>query len=377
MRVALPAPVRASAKAPSRHAAAQTRSQPLRGPAIATRCACGGSCPRCAGGAPLAAALRQRMESRLGAPLGDVRVHTDAAAHRAAQAAGAHAFTLGAHLFFAEGRFAPETTEGATRLAHELVHALQQRRGRNGDRLARPTATEREARALGSAAAAGQRAAVRMAAPLAVQRDGPGEAGGVAPAPAPQLHLDPEIERELLLRQFVRWWIGSLLIDGAAPDAVPQGDATDSGEAPALPAGLPQLPSTFTLPPLQPDFFAPLPRDPFAIEPDVGALFTPFHERGAPIQGGDDAAAMAIFRRNAAIARGLPDLRAIAPRFVRPLIPTTWRRDIAGALTGAAIGAALKNDYATPIEVGDRAWLNMTGASTTVVPLPAISFDLF
>ena len=374
MRLALPVPARAPAKVPLRPVAARMRPPPPGGLSIAARCACGGSCPRCSGGAPLAPGLRQRMESRLGAPLGDVRVHTDAAAQRAAAARGAHAFTLGAHLFFAAGKFAPETSDGATRLAHELVHALQQRRGRDGDRHARPHAAEREARALGRAVAAGQRALVRLAAPRAVQHDGPGDPG----APAPQLQLDPQIERELLLRQFMRWWIGSLLVDGAAPDALPSpGADADGGTASGPPAGLPRLPSSFTLPPLQPDFFAPLPRDPFALDPDVGALFTPFHERGAPIGGGDDAAAWSIFRRNAAIARALPDLRAIAPRFVRPLIPATWRRDIAGALTGAAIGAALKNDYATPIEVGDRAWLNMTGASTTVVPLPAISFDLF
>ncbi len=70
-------------------------------------------------------------------------------------------------------------------------------------------------------------------------------------------------------------------------------------------------------------------------------------------------------------------VQRLAPGFVRPLIPTTWRRDIAGALTGAAVGASLKHDYATPIEVADRAFEAMTGASTTVVPLPSISFDLF
>jgi hypothetical protein len=84
---------------------------------------------------------------------------------------------------------------------------------------------------------------------------------------------------------------------------------------------------------------------------------------------------MALYRRNEAIARGLPDLRAMAPRFVRGLIPTTWRRDIAGALTAADIGARLNRDFATPIEISDRAFQGMTGASTTVIPLPALSFD--
>jgi hypothetical protein len=29
----------------------------------------------------------------------------------------------------------------------------------------------------------------------------------------------------------------------------------------------------------------------------------------------------------------------------------------------------------TPLEISDQAWLNMTGASTTIIPFPSISFD--
>lgn len=109
----------------------------------------------------------------------------------------------------------------------------------------------------------------------------------------------------------------------------------------------------------------------------MGLLYSGFGARGAPVGEGDSQAVMAIYRRNQAIARQLPDLRGIAPSLLRPLIPITWRRDIAGALTGAAVGAYLNRDYMTPIEVSDRAWQGMTGASTTVIPLPSISFDLF
>ena len=257
------------------------------------------------------------MESRLGAPLAGVRVHADAAAARAAAAAGAHAFTLGEHVFFGAGRFAPETSAGATRLAHELVHALQQRRGRTGGPATAPRAAEREARQLGAAVAAGQRVHVAGAAvPNAMQRDGPG--GDDATSASPQQAPDPSAD-DWVLRHYIRWWVGSWLVTGDPPTALP----ADAGPAaPGVSFVPPLLP---TLPPLtlRPDMFAPLPPDPTFLEPDVGALFGPFSERGAPVGPGDDAAVRNIYRGNARIAAGLPDLRAMAPRFVRPLIPLT------------------------------------------------------
>lgn len=69
------------------------------------------------------------MESRLGTPLADVRIHTDSSAAAAAAQANARAITIGADILFGAGRFAPHTTEGATRVAHELVHVEQQRNG--------------------------------------------------------------------------------------------------------------------------------------------------------------------------------------------------------------------------------------------------------
>jgi len=55
-----------------------------------------------------------------------LRVHTDAAAGRLAQAAGARAFTLGRNVYFAEGEYQPRTGNGLRLLAHELTHAVQQ-----------------------------------------------------------------------------------------------------------------------------------------------------------------------------------------------------------------------------------------------------------
>ena len=331
----------------------------------------------------LEAGLRRRMESRLGTSLDDVRVHTGPDAARATAARGARALTLGLDIFFAPGRFAPHTTEGEVRLAHELVHVEQQRAGRRGGSAVSPRAAEAEARTLGAAVAAGSNVRVRGTASAAMQADGPDPEPTVGTQVLPpwqvQLQLDPEIER-LMLQHYIRWWLGSALVLGEAPTSLPAPgsadeygpDAAEGDSATAAPGpGVPFMPSL----PLAPDLFAPLPPDPLFLEPDVGAVFSPFGARGAPVGAGDADAAMAIYRRNAAIASGLPDLRSMAPRFIRPLIPSTWRRDIAGALTGAAIGASLNRDFATPIEISDRAFQGMTGASTTVIPLPSISFD--
>ncbi len=326
------------------------------------------------------------MEARLGASFSDVRLHTDDSAARVASKAHAQALTIGTDIYFSAGRFAPDTTEGATRLAHELVHVEQQRNGLQGGSHSTSRQAEREARELGAAVAAGAHVSVHAAAPHAMQRDGPESEGSTTPAsaqPTPlQLHLDPEIE-QLMLQHYIRWWLSNTLVSGDPPTALPA--APDPSAGPGLSArtltvpgvpGLPPAPLSSQLP-LSPAFFTPLPPDPLFIEPDVGSLFSSFSERGAPVGPGDSQAVFDIYRRNQSIARGLPDLRGMAPRFLRPLIPQTWRRDIAGALTSAAVGAFLKRDYMTPIEVSDQAWEAMTGASTTIIPLPSISFDLF
>ncbi len=69
------------------------------------------------------------MEARLGADFSDVVVHTDADAAASAASVSARAYTVGNEVVFGAGSFAPETAEGRHRLAHELVHVEQQRRG--------------------------------------------------------------------------------------------------------------------------------------------------------------------------------------------------------------------------------------------------------
>lgn len=81
------------------------------------------------GGSPLEPAVRTDMESRLGHDFGDVRVHTDAAAHDSAKSVGAHAYTVGSNVVFQRDAYDPSSQAGRTTLAHELAHVVQQRSG--------------------------------------------------------------------------------------------------------------------------------------------------------------------------------------------------------------------------------------------------------
>ncbi|WP_448808454.1 eCIS core domain-containing protein [Agromyces bauzanensis] len=81
------------------------------------------------GGSPLEPTVRTDMESRLGHDFGDVRVHTDAAAHDSAKSVGAHAYTVGSNVVFQRDAYDPSSQAGRTTLAHELTHVVQQRSG--------------------------------------------------------------------------------------------------------------------------------------------------------------------------------------------------------------------------------------------------------
>ena len=78
-------------------------------------------------GQPLDPASRAYFEPRFGHDFGRVRVHEGAAAEQSARAVNAKAYTVGQHIVFAAGQFAPGTQAGRRLLAHELAHVLQQR----------------------------------------------------------------------------------------------------------------------------------------------------------------------------------------------------------------------------------------------------------
>jgi hypothetical protein len=81
------------------------------------------------GGAPLDNATRADMESRFGQDFGDVRVHTDGAAHESARSVNAQAYTVGSDIVFQQDKFDPGSDSGRHMLAHELTHVVQQRSG--------------------------------------------------------------------------------------------------------------------------------------------------------------------------------------------------------------------------------------------------------
>jgi len=136
-------------------------SAPARGPLLQRKCACGvhtpdgGQCEECAskrlqrkstdhagspgipsvvhdvlasGGAPLPAPLARGMERHFGHDFSGVRIHHDSLADSSARAVHAHAYTVGSHVVFADGQFAPQMSSGQRLLAHELAHVVQQRR---------------------------------------------------------------------------------------------------------------------------------------------------------------------------------------------------------------------------------------------------------
>jgi len=105
------------------------------------------------GGEPLPPAIAARMRELLHRDFTHVRLHTDAAAVRAATALGARAFTLGNHIYFNHDQFTPDNPSGERLLVHELTHVVQHDEGRlpdadGGFKVSDPgSATEREARA--------------------------------------------------------------------------------------------------------------------------------------------------------------------------------------------------------------------------------------
>lgn len=77
-------------------------------------------------GHPLDASTRAYMEARFGHDFSRVRVHADAVAAESARAVNALAYTVGSHVVFAKGQYAPSSSGGRDLLAHELAHVIQQ-----------------------------------------------------------------------------------------------------------------------------------------------------------------------------------------------------------------------------------------------------------
>jgi hypothetical protein len=78
------------------------------------------------------------METRFGQDFSHVRVHIGHRAADSARAINALAFTMGNHIVFGDGQYAPHTNSGRRIIAHELAHTIQQGAGSAANRAGIP-----------------------------------------------------------------------------------------------------------------------------------------------------------------------------------------------------------------------------------------------
>jgi len=78
-------------------------------------------------GSPLDQQTQGAWGRHFGYGLGEVRIHNDSAASKAATSLRAAAFTVGNHIVFGAQRYAPDSLPGRLLLHHELQHVAQQR----------------------------------------------------------------------------------------------------------------------------------------------------------------------------------------------------------------------------------------------------------
>ncbi len=119
-------------------------------------------------GEPLDRDTRGYFEPLFGHDFSRVRVHADSTSAARAQAANAAAYAVSNHIIFGLGRYSPHTRSGRQLLAHELAHVVQQQNA-SGTK-SYESKYETEAREASRKVLNGQPAAIRLAAPLGVQR---------------------------------------------------------------------------------------------------------------------------------------------------------------------------------------------------------------
>jgi plasmid stability protein len=157
-------------------------------------------------GQGLEGSTRSFLEPKFGHNFANVKIHADGHADQMSKAVNARAFTTGQDVFFRQGEYNPNSSEGMHLLAHELTHTIQQSRGSvsgtsigDGLAISDPNdAFEQEASAAANSVARGERVHVGMASggvvqrkadssvdlmPLVLQRD-PNPAPPAAPAPS-------------------------------------------------------------------------------------------------------------------------------------------------------------------------------------------------
>lgn len=77
------------------------------------------------GGQAMPTGLRNMMERGFGQDFSHVRLHTDSEAASLSSSIHAKAFTHGNDIYFNNGQYSPNTSEGQKLMAHELTHVVQ------------------------------------------------------------------------------------------------------------------------------------------------------------------------------------------------------------------------------------------------------------
>lgn len=161
------------------------------------------------GGSPLDTDTRTDMEGRFGHDFGDVRVHTDGAAHESAKSVNAQAYTVGSNIVFQRDKYEPSSDTGKHMLAHELTHVVQQRSGPvdgtdagGGVKVSDPSDRfEREAVANADRLMSAPTPVTTSSAGPAVQRCGD---DGCAPEGAPPVQREEAAEEEETAQTYVQ-----------------------------------------------------------------------------------------------------------------------------------------------------------------------------
>ncbi|HEY0006844.1 MAG TPA: DUF4157 domain-containing protein [Pyrinomonadaceae bacterium] len=172
-------------------------------------------------GQALDTSTRTFFESRFKQDFSQVRVHTDERAASSARAVNALAYTVGTHVVFGAGRYAPQTSEGSSLLAHELVHVAQASRDVRPDQAARGMElahtdhpAEREAEGVAERGGrpfyrASRPLVFRQVAPRPVARRTADQILGVAPSPGMTL-----AEFRAYTREQADWFVEPTLSAG-------------------------------------------------------------------------------------------------------------------------------------------------------------------
>ena len=106
-------------------------------------------------GEPLADDVRVGLEQRFQHNFGDIRIHANEAAAAEAETLNANAFTRKRDIYFARGKYDPDSPHGRNLLTHELTHVVQEAQTATAptQEISQPTdAAEREAASIAAAA---------------------------------------------------------------------------------------------------------------------------------------------------------------------------------------------------------------------------------